>query len=565
MANLLRNGNFESATLVSGNDVIDDWEGINLEVEPILRRDLVFGDGPFEGDYFAEVYVPSATPPDNVIGGISQGDATSIAALQNTTVTITIRHKLDGEPDEEIDPPYPFLTVILERIDNSQVLYTSPDILGGGKALEWEEFVSAPINVGAATTGIGVPLKLKILLNGNESNTDTFWLDAIILDGTPPDSPLPPPTVPPQPACPPRAVPRYAVWLRSPTGQRLALLKHITGMNWTHVVCGIGRFELTMPNILGFEVGDSYIVEIRRSLGQWSQLEFLGFVEVPYDELVARRARPNSPIVKEELLTLSGTDANGLLSRRIVPIAAESTGGTLTGMPIDNMMKALVRRHMGSGAESARQFGSMFSVAADASAGPTTTRTVALRNVFEMIRELWEASQAENNEVFFEVEPTTATSFTFRTATGQLKSDLRETLRFGSAYRNLVKPFRVTNYAESANVIYHSFGAGVVLGAIDETNPWARREVYEDTRTESQSNGAVASAKATLARLGAKEVFGAELLDAPNARYGCAWKCGDRIRAWEFGKTWDAIIRTVTVSVDGNGRETVSARIEAAA
>jgi hypothetical protein len=46
------------------------------------------------------------------------------------------------------------------------------------------------------------------------------------------------------------------------------------------------------------------------------------------------------------------------------------------------------------------------------------------------------------------------------------------------------------------------------------------------------------------------------------SRYGLDWGLGDLLRIDEFGRQFDALVRSVTVSVDENGAERVDATLE---
>ena len=51
-------------------------------------------------------------------------------------------------------------------------------------------------------------------------------------------------------------------------------------------------------------------------------------------------------------------------------------------------------------------------------------------------------------------------------------------------------------------------------------------------------------------------------LDTRGTRFGRDWNFGDKVVARYRGFEFDAIIRAVTISVNGQGEETVQARLE---
>jgi hypothetical protein len=176
MANLLlaRNWSFET---VDESEVPADWISYGLDSLNAYESP----PAPYDGDRTCRPIIPVLTP-----AGLGQED---ISVLQDTNVTLTFQHKLDGEPDEEILPPYPFLIVTITRTDTNAVLYESDPIYGDGAFNDWVEFTSGPVAVGAAVIGTSIPIAFKIELdpageNVNGGSTDYFHLDAVVLEGT---------------------------------------------------------------------------------------------------------------------------------------------------------------------------------------------------------------------------------------------------------------------------------------------------------------------------------------------------------------------------------------------
>jgi hypothetical protein len=56
--------------------------------------------------------------------------------------------------------------------------------------------------------------------------------------------------------------------------------------------------------------------------------------------------------------------------------------------------------------------------------------------------------------------------------------------------------------------------------------------------------------------------FVGKVIDTSGMRFGVDWHFGDRIRARYQGFQFDTIVRAVTLQVDRNGKESVSARLE---
>jgi hypothetical protein len=536
MAELLENGSFENA-------LGSEWVALG---DAAISRSTTPATIP-DGAYC--LHIEAANDEDD-------GTYQDVTVTGGSTVTVSFSFYLSPPGISSAS-----VSAYLVRTDTSEEINSAIAVAEGA----WASFVPfTDVPVGEAGEG-SIPLRLKIVLNTAIAFGYDLWIDDVSLisagDEDPP--PEPPPTIPPVIQCPEGGA-YYAIWLRSPTGTRLASLHEAITFNFARVVCGVGSFSVTLPGFPGelTAIEENSIIEIWRGIGPGTAaLIFVGFVEAIRREIVAVNTAGN--IV--ENIVLSGCDPNGLLARRVVPYGASVSGGTYTSQPIDNIMKAIVRKACGSTADAARQYPtSSFEVEIDTSAGPTTTRTVALRNVWEVLEELWEDSRQAGTEVLFEVtwlfdDPM---DLQFRTsAAGYLNSDLTDSMRFGTVFGSLTDAWYELNHAESANIIYYGIGAAA-LGS-GSTNPWGRREIYQDVRGESTANGAAALARAELSRYKARPRFGANLADSDTGRFACAWTVGDKVQAVEFGRTWEALIRAVAVSVDENKRETIQASIEA--
>jgi len=57
--------------------------------------------------------------------------------------------------------------------------------------------------------------------------------------------------------------------------------------------------------------------------------------------------------------------------------------------------------------------------------------------------------------------------------------------------------------------------------------------------------------------------FRGRIRETPGCLYGRDWTFGDKVTATYMGLTFDCIILAVQVTVDGSGRETIDARLEA--
>jgi hypothetical protein len=94
-------------------------------------------------------------------------------------------------------------------------------------------------------------------------------------------------------------------------------------------------------------------------------------------------------------------------------------------------------------------------------------------------------------------------------------------------------------------------------------SPWARREGFVDARNLTATASIQDAADRGLAEGRPRRLFTARITDAPGTRYGQDWGLGDEITAFYAGLRFNCLIRSVHVAVNGEGRETIDARLEA--
>lgn len=499
------------------------------------------------------------------LGSVGNGLYQVVAVAPDSPVRIQLSF---GNLHTSYAAPYPQLTFKVIRQDTSAELFSSTEDVLGDTSI-WQAFDTGVLNVvGGDSAGVSIEFRITFDENGSGTFDGTFF-DAASFEGTapggePPPPPPPPPTIPPD-ECPPGNA-TYALVLRAPNGDVVDILSYLISFSFTRIVCAPGSFEVVLPR---FPTGTTAIaidsiVEIWRGLSpDDSVLVFVGFVERVVRQAVATINGAGGLTVTETII-LSGTDPNGLLKRRVVNAAADDAEGTIAGT-IDDLMKLLVRDHFGSGAIAARRLPvAYFAVEADASAGATTGRTVAARNVLEVIADLQEESR-NTTEVLWEVRwnPIDALDLTFRTALSYLGIDRTSKILFGSIFGTVRNAQMDTDATDSANIIHYEFGTFTDDSTLDlVTNPWARREVNEDVRTQATAEATLGLIQTTLDARRVRDHLTAELVDF-GTRYGCGFDVGDLIKLWEFNREWIAVIRSVSVSYSEGKEETIDAGIEA--
>jgi len=277
----------------------------------------------------------------------------------------------------------------------------------------------------------------------------------------------------------------------------------------------------------------------------------------------------------EQTIEVKGYDGKDILRRRIVAYAAGTAYANKTAES-DDMMKAIVEENLGATAGGDRDMSALFSIQADVSAGPILTKSFAWRNMLDVLQDLQEASRAEGTEVFFDVVPIpspTTLSWDFRTATGQPGADLTSGANqvvFDQYRGNMRDPSYSEDWTDERNYIY-GLGQGEgddreqeeVEDATSSTASfWARSEGYADARLEEEANGVREEARAMLENSRAKIFFSATPVDTEGTRFGRDWNWGDKVIARYSGLEFQAIIRSVMITVRPGGGENITARLE---
>jgi hypothetical protein len=356
----------------------------------------------------------------------------------------------------------------------------------------------------------------------------------------------------------------FEVWLCNAKGNPIGLIENAVEFTYTHATHAAGFFSLALPGTFPRQQLNvtRRVLFFRKPPGGSPALDFVGFV---------RRPGTNTGSEGAKTRTLSGYGPNWLVSGRVVLAAAGSPEAAKTGSA-DDLMKEIATEQMGASAPAARQYPSAyFAVQPSSGSGPILTKAFAYQNALDVARELSEAARQAGIETFFHVLPLGVNQFLFVTSIAQLGRDLRRSgLVFGIEQGNLKNAHLDEDWSDEANVGY---GLGKGEGALRDVQTaeepvrsgltwYGRREVARDARTQD-SAGALAAAQAAIVAARPVAAFGGDILSTAGALYGVDWRFGDRVDVTYDGRTFAALVRAVTVTVNQNGAETVGARLEA--
>ena len=368
------------------------------------------------------------------------------------------------------------------------------------------------------------------------------------------------------------AVARYQpLLLHQATGAALEIPTDYLSLRYAKVVCGRGWFELLLPG--AFVIGQErrykdWRLVVWRSLGGGKEyIDFAGFVRD-----VERTYRGG-----EWRLRLSGPCYNDILHRRIIAYPAGSAQSRKAAAPADDQMKAFVRENLGALAtDAARDISDYLQVQADLSAGTSLAKGAAWDPLADVLRALYESSQATPaTAAFYGVVPLgDGYDMQFRTRIGQWGQD-----------------HRYPNGADGAVVF--DVGRGNLDNVVDKyisSEEWSdvygmgegqlelrlQAHVYDTTRRSAsvlnrregayENPGVAISASLTneatkrLAEYQAAETFSATVQSITNCEYGVHWDLGDRVTVLWMDEQIDMHIAAVDVQVSEGGERT-SARL----
>jgi len=247
---------------------------------------------------------------------------------------------------------------------------------------------------------------------------------------------------------------------------------------------------------------------------------------------------------------------------------------TLSGNA-DDLMKEIVKDHLGSDANADRDLSTDYGWAeeADVSAGPSiSTDDLNFMTLLDALQDMADNTMTnDGNEVFFGVEvdsvPNSVGGLLFVTRIGQYGKDrtgAEDALTFGLEYGNLEEPeleFTATKSKNTAYSVRYGVNPAYTENAASEVTPFTRHEYY--VRGYDSSNYAYGGTRARGTRR-PRWIFRGKLVDGPTGQYGKDYDFGDRVLVSYRGKKLQVRISQVRVKVDGNGRPDISCECEVA-
>jgi len=372
----------------------------------------------------------------------------------------------------------------------------------------------------------------------------------------------------------------FELWLTDDYGLRLAdndgrsLLATALWFRFSRIANGIGWFDMGLPKSFNtnFIVPDRMVQIWRAPKGGTLSLWRVYFLRKWRFETVTNR----------EILTISGPDVNDLLRRRIIAAYAGSSFAQKSDFA-DDMMKEVVTESISDAADPTPTAGTRvwndLSIAVDTSSGPAISLAFAFDKLLTpsgggVLPAIARAAKEASTEVFFDTVHNNVSAssidFEFRTNIGQLGQDLTGLgVLFDQERGNMKNPFLEYDYTNEVNYVYAGGqGQGQARWIEQWYDParysvsqWARCEAFTDARNQSNDNAVIAKARKKTEEGRPRRRFGAWPQDTQFARFGIDWNFGDKVRTRYRSIEFDAVIRSVLISVDRFGQEILQARL----
>lgn len=273
----------------------------------------------------------------------------------------------------------------------------------------------------------------------------------------------------------------------------------------------------------------------------------------------------------EESTTVTAVHANHLLTRRIVNYYANTTYTKKTATSADNLIKAFASQNLGSGIVTANRIGvetyadlsAYLDIQANLTLGQSTSKTASWRNLFDVVRELCDASTELGTYLTAEIVAVGQSDLELRTYTAQRGVDRRassgQPLIFARARGNVENVILTVD--RTNEITFATAGGGgeetarATSSAIDATrageSPFNRIEDFaEDTNTlDTTTLTGIASAKI---REGKPRISASgDLVETAFCSRGVHFDLGDYVTFEARGNQYDVRIDTIGITISG--------------
>ena len=365
----------------------------------------------------------------------------------------------------------------------------------------------------------------------------------------------------------------WEFWLTNDQGERLFNLSPVSQCSMIRVASGIGQVTMQLGRAFDTSIlhpgNRDYMIQAWRAPEGGSSSLFRVFF--------LRRWRmwrdQNSRLGVE----IGGPDINDLMRRRMV-VNYEGTDEANKNDAADNVMKEYVDEQcVNDASDPAPSSGDRqipdYSIEVSVGLAANFRYAGSWLPLIDVLKDVSDGSRANDVEVFWDIVTLNVgppIEFQLVTKLDQLGQDRTATAIFDDARGNLQQPEFRYDASEEINYVYVSGDGAAELMESQQVFDTERINVSRYNRCEGPGYAGYSGEDTVIEDSGLSELrngepieeFTSYISDQDSMRFGIDWNFGDKVTAKFLDRTYETIVRKVVITLDGNGREDVQARLE---
>lgn len=365
----------------------------------------------------------------------------------------------------------------------------------------------------------------------------------------------------------------FSVYACDPFGVRLGDMSAFTALKYSRVTNDVGVMKITMPTT-GRRAFDTSLLRVPDGrIEIWRRLPGSAreYLDTETIWLIKKTTRARDDRGRETITIEADTPLCVLREPgRFVNWAGTTSQAEKTDRA-DDMLKEIAAENIGNSSTPQRDLSALITIAPDLGLAPSISKAFAWRSVLKTMQEIADASAQAGAYLAFDIVAPTSSTLQFRTYVQQRGVDHRYP---GSVNPVIISPDfgnigACTLSQDWRGEITYALAGGrgdgifrLTAEAQDDArigaSPFGLREQFVTATQYTTTTGLAAEAEAVVRNGRARTLFQGKILDVPDTRYGVHWGWGDFVTVQAFGRSFDARIDAVTVSVE-RGKETIDA------
>lgn len=366
----------------------------------------------------------------------------------------------------------------------------------------------------------------------------------------------------------------YQFWLCDDGGRRFYLFPKYMFFSYARAVKGFGYIEFGAP-FDDYQRSVKNIFQVDWRLEVWRSPQ----VGVPARREGSFLLRKYHVYTREDglrVIVLYGRSPLDILRRQFVDVSEDVS---ITGT-VDDIMKQLVTDYLvGAPAGYETVPSGEFEVETDSSEGPSITDTFFLDNLLDALKDLQNTAESKNLEdstnqrIYFDVVETDGLvtngfGYTFRTWAGLRGGDRTKAITFSLENGNIRNPSYFEDYNDQFTYAHvrNKDNSAYNAEAVSPDATLSRWNVARIAESSSEASATTNETKAykNLGENAAQKKLSVTFINSPGGReqprslYGLDWDLGDLLPVLYAGKTFNAEVMVVYVSMNERGEENIT-------